>query len=161
MEITKEAFEQLKNKVKNEYNKLPGVFCPYFKEKVYFSSEAFQHLLYKGSPKLKERDRTSQYMRLKLFHLVPKLLSLTKTLQEYHHENHFVAVKYNKRREKVLKEVQYWGFIAIIENRKIKVIVKQTGHGLKQFWSIIPNWSTRKSQEKINFVNYSGDLEND
>lgn len=62
---------------------------------------------------------------------------------------------------KILKKVQYWGFIGIINDRKIKVIVKQIGEGKKQFWSIIPNWTTRKSREGNKIIIHAGDLESD
>ena len=37
----------------------------------------------------------------------------------------------NKRREKILKDIEYWGVLAIIDGRRIKVIVKQYENGKK------------------------------
>lgn len=161
MDIPQEKFEKFKEIIRQEYDVIKEIHCPYFNETVKFSSDGFQHLLYKGSSKIKQRGQSEQYMRLKLLKLAPKLLRLTKTVQEFHKGNQFVVVKKNKRREMVMKEVKYWGFIAIIDDRKIKVVVKQIGDGFKRFWSIIPNWTTRKSREMFSRVQYSGDLEND
>lgn len=154
--------EQLKNRTKKEYDRVGEITYPYLKDRVRFTSEGFQHLLYKGSKKRKERDATTQQMRLKLFPLALKVLKCTTTVQEHSVEKQFVDVKRNKRKEKVLKEVQYWAFIAIIDEWKLKVIVKQIGKGNKNFWSIVPNWKTRISKEgKKSYSNYSGNLEND
>lgn len=161
MNIAPEDFEKFKDKIRQEYDSIREVHCPYFNGMVKFSSDGFQHLLFKGSSKAKERSHGEQYIRLKLFKLAPKLLRITRTLQEFHSQNQFVVIKTNKRREAVVKEVKYWGFIAIIEDRKIKVVVKQLGDGFKRFWSIIPNWTTRKSRETHSRINHSGNLEND
>lgn len=165
MEICKEKFEKLKQETKEYYDSLGEIECPYFGEKVSFSSEGFQHLLYKGESKIKERDKNSQYMRLKLFKLASKLLRKTTTVQEEFLDKKIVEIKLNKRKVKVPKDVRYWGFIAIIDGWKIKVVIKQVGAGHKKFWSIVPNWKTRRSREdkkdEVKFLNYSGDPEED
>lgn len=156
-------FCQLKNQVRTFYDSLGKVYCPYFSEEVYFSSDGFRHLLYKGSlyGHFKLRKKSQRMLRLKLFKLAPRLLRITTTVQEYHQEKQFVLVTYNQREENILKSIQYWGFIAIISDQKVKVVVKQIGEGQKQFWSIIPNWITRKSYEQYKRFYYSGDLQHD
>lgn len=161
MEISHEILLKLKIEVKRYYDLLKEVYCPFFNESVKFTSEGFHHIFYKNIFKSRERDKNSQFIRLKLFRLAPILLRKSATVQEYFCENRFVAVKFNKRKEKILKKVRYWGFIGIINDRKIKVIVKQIGEGEKQFWSIIPNWTTRKSHEDNKIIIHAGDLEND
>ena len=161
MEISLEKLREVKEKVKIYYDSLKEIYCPYLKCKVKFASEGFHHIFYKNAGKTKERDKKSQYLRLKLFKLAPKLIKDSKTLQEYFCSKEFVLVKYNKRKEKIMKDVKYWGFIGIIDEKKIKVIIKQTGEGEKKFWSIIPNWTTRKSHEEKHYSTHVGDLEND
>lgn len=161
MEIPQEKFWHFKETIRQQYEAINEVYCPYFHETVKFSSDGFHHLLYKKSLSTRQRNKSEQYLRLKLFKLAPKLLKITSTVQEFNKEKQFVTIKENKRREKILKEVKYWGFIAIIEDKKIKVIVKQVGNGSKRFWSIIPNWITRKSREQITRIQHYGDLEND
>ena len=34
----------------------------------------------------------------------------------------------------------YWAFEAVVDKRRIKVIVRQVGKGKKHFWSVIPAW---------------------
>ena len=156
--MEEEKFEQLKETAKKEYEALIEIRCPYFNENIKFTSEGFQHMLFKGASKLKMRDRSTQIMRLKLFKLAAELLRITKTVQEYHLQKQFITVTHHNKKETVLKDVEYWGFIAILHARKIKVVVKQTGNGAKKFWSIIPNWRTGKSDD---VCNHTGDLEND
>ena len=162
METDEKKFDKLKKQVKEDYTALGEIRCPYFNGSVHFSSEGFKHILYKGSTKLKRRDRNSQFTRLQLFKLAPKLLRLTKTVQEHYADKQFVPVRHNKRKEKVLKEICYWGFVAILGERRIKVIVKQIGNGKKKFWSIIPNWGIRKTDKGDRMIiQHTGDLEND
>lgn len=52
----------------------------------------------------------------------------------------------------------FFGFIAIINNWKIKVIVKKMGQEEPFFWSVIPNWVTSPKRDKIF---YGGSLEED
>ena len=158
MKIDEEKLNNLQIQIKEDYDAIGVIRCPFFGEDIRFTSEGFQHLLFKGATKLKKRDKPTQWMRLKLFKLTPKLLRQTKTVQEYHLQKQFITVKHHKRKEKILKNVEYWGFIAIIDARKIKVVIKQVGNGDKKFWSIIPNWRTRSSGEVLT---HTGSLESD
>jgi len=153
--------ELLRKKAKEVYTEINEVHCPYFKEKVHFNAQGFNHIRYKGARK--ERDHKSQEMRLKLLKLAPQVIRDSKTIQEYDEESVFIEVKHNKRKEKELKLARYFGFIAIIGNdpkkgMKTKVIVRQVGNGQKHFWNIIPNWQTRKSKEGNQYLNHTGNL---
>ena len=54
-----------------------------------------------------------------------------------------------KKHAKTLKTktISYWGLIAIIENKKIKVILRKIGNGHLHFWSIIPYYSTSPQRD--------------
>ena len=44
--------------------------------------------------------------------------------------------------------IKYWGIIAIIDGRKIKVILRKIGdNGQLHFWSIVPAWTTNKYRD--------------
>lgn len=130
------------------YQKIGSIYCPYLSEKIYFSSEGFNHLRYRSARC--ERDHKTQYLRYRLLYLVPRLLALTHTLQEY-----------EKRDSEAHSSVRFFGFIAILDHRKIKVIVKRVGDGRFHFWSIIPNWRTRKKSDQKLIQNHSGNLLDD
>lgn len=161
MEISDEKLDQLKEFTRGEYDKVDSIHCPLFNAKIFFSSEGFKHLIYKGKDNLKKRPRNEQYIRLKLFKLACKLLQRTKTFQDYFATQHWIHQRTNGRRDKVLKNVEYWGILAIIDGRRIKVVIRQYTNGDKKFWGVCPKWHTKKnpqtSAEEI--INYSGDLE--
>lgn len=57
--------------------------------------------------------------------------------------------------------VKYWGFVAIIDDYRIKVIVRQVGRGGKHFWSVIPAW-TKLGYREIKLISKSkGSLADD
>lgn len=149
----------LTSKILQEYESLNEVYCPYFKENVKFTRDGFMHLLFKGSKRRRPREDNVRSLRLKLFPLAPKILKITHTVQEFHKQDIFLLTKIHKEKIKVLKPIKYWGFIAIVERHKVKVVVKQVGNGYKKFWSIIPNWVTRKSGDEYLRIMHSGDME--
>lgn len=46
----------------------------------------------------------------------------------------------NSRWEYRQVEVEYYGFVAIVNDARLKIIVKQIKGGEKYFWSLIPFW---------------------
>ena len=135
-------YEQLKNSTYKKYKKIGKIHCPYLRMKVSFNSKGFWHMIYTG--RNKKRDIRSQKPRFLLLEKAVKIVRLSATLQEY---------------EEIKKQkVTYFGFIAIIENWKIKVIVKKIGNGKHFFWSVIPNWITNRKRDRVLF---KGDLEKD
>jgi len=58
-----------------------------------------------------------------------------------------------------LKQVVYYEFIAILENIRVKVIIKEVGDEKKYFWSIIPFWGIDTVAKKR--ILHGGDPEND
>jgi hypothetical protein len=59
----------------------------------------------------------------------------------------------------VLKEVSFYEFIAVLENVRVKVIIKEVIGGEKHFWSIIPFW--RIDKENSRRILFSGNPEID
>jgi hypothetical protein len=125
-------------------------------EKIHFNSEGFNHLVYKGAHA--ERDKNVQIMKFKLLHKAIKIISVSTTYQEY--DERLLDVcreKYGKKiRETVT--VKFWGLVAIIDNFRVKVIIRQAGNGQKHFWSVIPAW-TKSYYKDIKIIsNAKGDL---
>jgi len=85
-----------------------------------------------------QQIRTQAYK----YYKAVELLHLTTTLQEYQHTGN----------------AEYFGFIAILEGWKIKVIVKKTKNGNPHFLSVIPNWTTNKKRDRLL---HKGNLEED
>ena len=139
-------YDKLREDSLNFYNSIGTVFCPAFNQKVIFSAEGFNHIIFKR--KRAERERPSQIMRFKLLPLALKLTKLSTTYQEFEETLKEFEVKSFKKKVKKSRPVKYWGIIAIIDNRKIKVIIRKIGDdGMMHFWSIVPAWTTNKYRD--------------
>ncbi len=145
--INLEEYEKEKDKGELYYKTIINVFSPLFNEKVHFNSEGFNHIIYKN--KREQRDRGSQILRFKLLVLTKYLIELSTTHQEY---------------EEITdkgKPILFWGIIAIINKRKIKVVLKKTGNGQIIFWSVIPAWNTSRYRDIKLFHTMEGNPETD
>ena len=159
MIIDKEKFQKIHDKALEEYRAIGKVYCPYLKDFVFFNAKGFEHLKFKE--RNKARSEKDQYIRLKLITLAPKVLSQTHTLQEYFETQHFEEVRANARREKKLKQVTYYGVIAIVNSARIKVIVKQVENEQRYFLSIVPFWKIEQKNSGNKKILHAGNLEID
>jgi hypothetical protein len=90
------------------------------------------------------------------------LVKLTTTHQEYEEVLQEVNVAWLKKHRKETRVVKFWGLIAILGNRKIKVIVRQVGDsGQKHFWSVIPAWVTSQYRDVKLISTMKGDPQED
>ncbi len=138
-------YDKIRGDAESYYRALVAVMCPALKDTVSFPSDGFNHLIYKSHRS--ERDRSSQVMRFKLLARAVYLIGTTTTFQEYDETIREFTVKRYKKKIKETKAVQYWGIIAIVDNRKIKVIVRKIGNGSLHFWSVVPAWITNKTRD--------------
>ncbi len=140
-------YAQAKAEAGDFYKSIGNVRCPALGgESVYFTSEGFNHLVYKSGKKA-PRHELVQIMRFDLLPKAQELLEQTTTFQEYEEEYRYMPVnrRGQYRRENML--VRAWGFIAIIRRFRLKVVVEQVGNGAKHFHSVIPAWKTRQYRD--------------
>ena len=153
-------YEKLKEDAQKLYNEIGSVFSPAFNEKVHFNSEGFNHIIFKRARS--ERERPSQILRFKLLPLAVKLVKISTTYQEFEETIKQVEIKSFKKKIWKTKPVKYYGLIAIIDGRKIKVILRKIGdNGAMHFWSIVPAWTTHKSRDTRFFTTMKGNPEED
>lgn len=153
-------YQTLKAGAQMIYNNINSVFSPALKDKITFNAEGFNHIIFKK--KRSERERSSQLLRFNLIPLAKQLIELSTTHQEY--EEGFKEVSLKRHKKRIIKNspVKYWGIIAIINNKKIKVIIRKIGdNGSLHFWSIIPNWTTNKVRDTKFFTTMQGCPEED
>ncbi len=138
-------FLKIKGEAEVFYKNIEPVYCPYLKTKVNFNSKGLEHIKMKS--RNKSRPTPDQYIRLKFLKLIPLILKKSGTLQEF-----------NKN-----ENIRYFGFIAIINNIRLKIIIKQKGYNNPYFWSIIPFWKKERNKisQKIKKVFHEGDLQSD
>jgi len=150
-------FESVKAKAEEFYATVGSVRCPYFPGDIAFNVKGIKHLRFKSDEVA--RSREDQYSRLKLVHLAPEVLKLSRTVQGIWQTRRFEMQKTHSRWEKVLKDVVFYEFMAVLKNVRVKVIVKEVAGGEKHFWSVIPFWGINR--EASTRVIHSGDPEND
>lgn len=139
--------KQLKQRAQAFFKQTKSITSPAFpKEKIAFSSKGLSHLFYKGANKRSARDVKESETRVNLLPAAHKLLKVMALPQE--------ESTLTNREGKVCK---YWAFEAVVDARRIKVIVRQVGNGKKHFWSVIPAW--RRIRGKV--INAKGKLSED
>jgi len=138
-----EDFSKVKEEIEKFYHSIKEIRCPYFEENIIFNAKWLRHLKFKSDQKA--RTNKEQYTRLKLLKLAPEVLKKSHTIQGKWETKKFEEQKTNKRWEKILKEVIFYEFIAIMENIRVKVILKEVHGGVKYFWSVIPFWNIDKN----------------
>ena len=132
-------FEVVRQEAEEFYATIGSVPCPYFNgDKIAFNAKGIRHLKFKMDEKA--RPREDQYPRLKLLHLAPRVVRLSRTVQGVWQTKQFEPLRTHGRWERALKEVTFYEFVAVLDSVRVKVIVKQVVGGEKYFWSIIPFW---------------------
>jgi len=146
MDIRDEKLVELKEKAELEYKEIGSVFCPYFQEDVNFNAKGLEHIKFKG--RNKARSHQDQYIRLRCLSLAPKIISLSHTLQGYQERNEMVNVKSGKWKY-LMKSVNYFEFVAVLKEVRVRIIVRKVGSGEPDFWSIIPFWRMDKFGNRL------------
>jgi hypothetical protein len=152
-------YEKIREDARQLYNEARPVHSPALDDQVRFTAEGFNHIVFKGPRR--ERERTSQVMRFKLLPRAVRLIAHANTFQEFEETIKEFEVKARKKRVKKSKSVRYWGIIAIFEGRKIKVILRRIGDGQLHFWSIVPAWTTNKHRDARFVSTMKGNPEED
>ena len=119
--------QNYKSKIKKIFDQNKEIACPAFPgEKIILNAKGINHLIYKGSRSRREASRIKTNIRL-----LPQAITTLKLMPLWQEETSYIKdqIKY-----------QFWCFEAVIENRRIKVILRQVGRGKKHFWSVIPAW---------------------
>ncbi len=138
---TSNPYKQLRAQAKNYYESIDHLYSPALGGLIHFGDDGFNHLIFRNARR--ERDRSEQLQRFNLLGVATKLIRLSTTHQEYEERKMSVPAQKYKKRTRKTSAVLYWGIIAIIDQQKIKVVIRKVGtNGNFHFWSVIPNWNT-------------------
>jgi len=119
--------KNFREQIKFIFKQTKGISSPAFEgEKIHFNAKGINHLIYKGNRSRRDVDRIKTNIRL-----LPRAIKLLKLSTFWQEENQFTKDKIT---------FIFWAFEAVIDDRRIKVIVRQVGKGRKHFWSVIPAW---------------------
>ena len=130
-------FEKVKKEAEEFYSQAGEVLNPYLERKVVFNAKGREHLKFKSHGKA--RSSGDQYERLKLLKYAPEVIRLSRTVQGFSRVKKFEINRSNHRNEKILTDVVYYEFVAVLRERlRVRVVVKEIGSAPPFFWSIIP-----------------------
>ena len=131
-------YKKGKDKAEKFYQSIGSVKCPYFAAEVIFNSDGFHHLQFSAE---RERAKPEQLLKFSLLPAVPHILRNAGTIQEYRHTREPVGQKRFSDGAREMREIEYWGIIAITRGDKpirIKIILRRVGNGNVIFWSVMP-----------------------
>ncbi len=145
MEYDPVYFNERKEKTQAIYAAQKSIYNPYLKREVIFNSDGFHHLQFSAR---RERDKKEQLLK---FSLLPLAIQVTKnsgTVQEYR-KGFTTAGKKSKDGFVPAKITEYWGFVAIVGEKqiKIRVILRRVGDGNITFWSVMPDVKLKGGQK--------------
>ena len=113
--------------IKKLFQKNQKIDCPAFTgDTVILNAKGINHLIYKGNRSRREKSRIETNIRL-----LPRAIEILKKSTFWQEESHYI-------REKTL--YKFWAFEAVVNKRRVKVIIRQVNKGKKHFWSVIPAW---------------------
>ena len=142
--IPEDKFLKLKEETELLYKGIKPIHCPYLKRDIAFNVKGLDHVKFNSWGRI--RNRFDQYTRLKLFYLVPGIISKSHTLQGLNQSKQWERKHKKDGWEQIQIDVNYYEFISVIGKARIKIIVKQLPGGEPYFWSIIPFWKMGEKQ---------------
>jgi hypothetical protein len=148
MQRHEEYFNNKKEIARTIYFSQKEVYSPYFKAKVILNSDGFHHLQFSSR---KERNKNEQIYKFSLLPLGLEILRKSATIQEYRKLLTPIGNKSNGDGFVPMKEVEYWGMIAIIgeEQIKVKTILRRVGNGNVVFWSVMLYSKRKNGNQKL------------
>jgi len=122
-----DSYQRLRERARQLFDENPLITCPYCPEPVVLNAEGVHHLRYSAE---RERSKPEQMLKFRLLPLALEVVRKSGTVQEYRRIWQAVG-KRGADGMRAAKEVEYWGFVAIIGPRpvKIRVILRRVGTG--------------------------------
>ena len=134
-----------------QYKEIRKVYCPYFNQEINFNSKGLTHIKFNGQGKA--RTGADQKFRIKHIKYAKIILEKSHTLQGMLMQNKQERIRALGVTEYKEKKISFYEFIAVVEDKRLKVIVKQIENGDKYFWSIIPFWKKILEGRKLHSIN--------
>ncbi|MCX6757166.1 MAG: hypothetical protein NTW35_03415 [Candidatus Nomurabacteria bacterium] len=148
METDINIFNKKKEDAINIFSAQKEIYNPYFGQKIILNSDGFHHLQFSSR---KERTKSEQLLK---FNLLPQALEIIRrsgTIQEYRNPVLVAIGKKSSKGEVAMKNVEYWGMIAIIGKFKVRTVLRRVGNGNITFWSVMPYSKIKNGQQKKMF----------
>jgi len=148
MDVDPTYFKERKDKAKVIYNTQREIYCPYFQAKVTLNSDGFHHLQFSAR---REREKKAQLLKFSLLPLALDIIRKTGTIQEYRKLLTPIGKPSVRDGAIPMKEVEYWGLVAIVRegNVKVRVVLRRVGTGNVTFWSVMPDAKFKNGKQKL------------
>ena len=132
-----ERFRKAKERAHDLYTAQPSIRCPYFQIQVVLNSDGFHHLQFSARH---ERNKWEQMLKFRLLPLALQVIRSSGTVQEYRRLLGPFGTPSARDGAVRMKEVEYWGFVAIVGDKRIKIrtVLRRVGNGNVMFWSVMP-----------------------
>ncbi len=155
-EEEKEQFERHKGKAKNLFEARRSIHCPYFQSAVMLNSDGFHHLQFSAR---RERNKAEQLLKFRLLPVALDVIRRSGTIQEYRKETIAVGKAHSRDGLKRVKNVEYWGLIAIVGSRpiRVRVILRRVGDGNITFWSVMPHSKIKNGKQRLSASDIADD----
>ncbi len=148
MEINQESFLKIKEKAEKLYLSKKEIYCPYFQKRIILNSDGFHHLQFSSR---RERNKNEQFLKFCLLSFALEIIEKSGTIQEYRKILMPIGKKSKRDGFIKMKEVEFWGLVAIIgeKSKKIKATLRRVGDGNITFWSVMPYSKIKNGEQKI------------
>lgn len=148
MDIDPAYFKERKDKARTIYDAQREIYCPYFQTKIILNSDGFHHLQFSAR---REREKRAQLLKFNMLPLALDIIHKAGTIQEYRKLLTPVGKPSVRDGAIPMKEVEYWGLVAIVreQNVKVRVVLRKVGTGNVTFWSVMPDVKFKNGKQKL------------
>lgn len=148
MDVDHEYFKERKDKAKVIFDAEREIYSPYFQTNVVLNSDGFHHLQFSAR---REREKKSQLLKFSLLPLALDIIRKAGTIQEYRKLLTPIGKPSPRDGSVPMKEVEYWGLVAIVRERnvKVRVVLRRVGTGNVTFWSVMPDVKFKNGKQKL------------
>ncbi len=148
MEIDINYFNERREKARTIFTAQKAIYSPYFRADIVLNSDGFHHLQFSAR---RERDKREQLLKFSLLPLALEIIRKSGTIQEYRKLLTPIGKKSAHDGSVPMKEVEYWGMVAIVGSKGIKVraVLRRVGDGNITFWSTMLFSKIKNGNQKL------------
>ena len=148
MDVDENYFNRKKEEAKAVYSAQKTIYNPYFKTNVVLNSDGFHHLQFSAR---RERNKKEQLFKFSLLALGLEIIKKSGTIQEYRKLLTPIGKKSARDGAVPMKNVEYWGLVAIVGAKGIKVrtVLRRVGDGNITFWSVMLYSKIKNGNQKL------------
>ena len=148
METNPSYFKDRKKEAEAIYFAQKSIYNPYFKTSVILNSDGFHHLQFSNRT---ERTKKEQLFKFNLLSYGLEIIKKSGTIQEYRKLLTPIGKKSSRDGSVLMKEVEYWGLVAIVGPKgvKMRTVLRRVGNGNITFWSVMLYSKIKNGNQKL------------